>query len=306
VRSRPLPSPERTESQQVDTHAGSTDDPGLEAQAWDVALGNGTPYRAVVTRLETQDETTGSSRPHPVIPGYFETEGERRDLVAKLFNESAPHYDHINRGMSLGTGHRYRRQALVRARLRKGMKLLDVGCGTGVIAGHARDIVGAEGEVVGVDPSEGMLAVARSEGRITSSHVGMAEDLPIEDRRFNMVSMGYALRHVNDLKTAFEEYLRVLRPGGTVLILEITPPRSRMAFMMLKAYLRLVVPTFTRVTTRSRSAQELMSYYWETIEHCVPPESILDAMQAAGFKNVNRNIELGVFSEYTGQRPLEG
>lgn len=254
--------------------------------------------------IETSEDSA-TKRPHPVIPGYFETEEERRALVSRLFNESAPHYDRINRGMSLGTGHRYRRQALIRARLRRGMKVVDVGCGTGVIAGHARDIVGEGGEVVGVDPSEGMLAVAKEQGRITSSHVAGGDALPLPDRHFNMVTMGYALRHVNDLVTTFREYLRVLRPGGTVLILEITPPRSKLSHIMLKGYLRLVVPAFTLITTRSRSARELMSYYWETIEYCVPPEDILSAMREAGFRNVDRNVELGVFSEYTGQRPLE-
>jgi demethylmenaquinone methyltransferase/2-methoxy-6-polyprenyl-1,4-benzoquinol methylase len=255
--------------------------------------------------MTAEPEAQDSLAPHPVIPGYFESEKERRDLVEKLFNESATHYDHINRGMSLGTGHRYRRQALKRARLRRGMSLLDVGCGTGVIAGHARTIVGETGKVVGVDPSEGMLSVAKAEGRIDESHVAMAESLPVEDETFHMVTMGYALRHVDNLHTAFEEYFRVLRPGGTVLILEITPPRSKIAFHFLKAYLRILVPTLTRVTTRSQSAQELMSYYWETIEHCVPPRSIMDAMEATGFQKVNRHTELGVFSEYTGEKPYD-
>jgi demethylmenaquinone methyltransferase/2-methoxy-6-polyprenyl-1,4-benzoquinol methylase len=258
-----------------------------------------------VTNQIAESKSTEPLAPHPVIPGYFESETERRDLVDKLFNESAPHYDHINRGMSLGTGHRYRRMALRRARLRRGMSLLDVGCGTGVIAGHARKIVGETGKVVGVDPSEGMLAVARAEGRIDSSHVAMAEALPIEDGTFDMVTMGYALRHVDNLHTAFNEYYRVLRPGGTVLILEITPPRSKLAFHFLKAYLRIVVPTLTRVTTRSQSAQELMSYYWETIEHCVPPTSIMEAMEETGFEQVHRHTELGVFSEYTGRKPFD-
>ena len=258
-----------------------------------------------MTNHTAEPKTTEPLAPHPVIPGYFESETERRDLVDKLFNESAPHYDHINRGMSLGTGHRYRRMALRRARLRRGMSLLDVGCGTGVIAGHARKIVGETGKVVGVDPSEGMLAVARAEGRIDSSHVAMAESLPIDDATFDMVTMGYALRHVDNLHTAFNEYHRVLRPGGTVVILEITPPRSKLAFHFLKAYLRIVVPTLTRVTTRSQSAQELMSYYWETIEHCVPPMSIMEAMEATGFEQVHRHTELGVFSEYTGRKAFE-
>lgn len=261
--------------------------------------------RIVPSVLENTTEELDEKqlRPHPVIPGHFESEAERQQLVERLFNESAPYYDSINRYMSFGTGSRYRRTALLRAGLTEGMSLLDVGCGTGVIAGHARKIVGETGQVIGVDPSEGMLATARSRGRISTSHVGKAEALPVEDDTCDMLTMGYALRHVNDLHTAFREYRRVLRPGGTVLILEITPPRSRIAFRMLKTYLSNVVPAITRLTTRSFEARELMSYYWETIEHCVPPETILDAMREMGFENVKRYVVLGMFSEYTGERP---
>lgn len=265
-------------------------------------------FGLIVHRVLNNDENeVGDTQvaPHPVIPGYFESEAERREFLTKLFNESAPYYDRINRYMSFGTGSRYRRTALVRAGLKEGMSLLDVGCGTGVIGGHASRIVGESGQVIGVDPSEGMLATARSRGRITSSHVGKAEDLPIEDDSFDMVTMGYALRHVNDLHAAFKEYRRVLRPGGSVLILEITSPRSRLAFQMLKSYFCTVVPAITRCTTRDFEARELMSYYWETIEHCVPPDTILDSMREAGFKNVNRHVVLGMFSEYTGECPAE-
>ena len=241
--------------------------------------------------------------PHPVIPGYFENEDERRALLARLFDESAEFYDPINDRMSFGSGSRYRKQVLIKAGLRRRMSLLDVGCGTGVIAGHAREIVGPTGRVVGVDPSESMLAVARSKGRITESYVAKGESLPLEDSTFDMVTMGYALRHVNDLRQAFREYKRVLQPGGTVMILEITPPKSRVAYQFLKRYIRTVVPLITKLTTRSSGAHELMSYYWDTIELCVPPELILDTMRAVGFSDVQRNVVLGIFSEYSGTRP---
>jgi hypothetical protein len=87
--------------------------------------------------------------PHPVIPGYFENEDERRALLERLFNESAEYYDPINNRMSMGSGNRYRKQVLLNAGVKSGMSLLDVGCGTGVIAGHAREIVGSTGRVVG-------------------------------------------------------------------------------------------------------------------------------------------------------------
>lgn len=253
--------------------------------------------------MQVPEERTAP--PHPIIPGYFESEDERKVLLERLFSESAEHYDPINDRMSFGSGSRYRRQVLLKAGLRRGMALVDVGCGTGVIAGHARKIVGPRGRVVGVDPSEAMLSVARAKGRVTEFEVGKGEDLPLEDGSFDMLTMGYALRHVDDLRKAFSEYKRVLRPGGTMMILEITPPKSRIGFHLLKQYIRTVVPMITRFTTRSSGARELMSYYWDTIELCVPPESILEAMRDVGFTNVRRNVVLGMFSEYSGHRPTD-
>jgi len=179
------------------------------------------------------------------------------------------------------------------------MKLLDVGAGTGVIARAAQDQVGNQGDAVALDPSEGMLEVARNRG-VEQTVEAHGERLPFPDGRFDMLTMGYALRHVPDLNQTFSEYHRALAAGGKVLVLEITPPKSRLGHAVLKFYLRRVVPLIARVFRRSRDAQVLMHYYWETIEKCVPPEKILEALHKAGFENVQRHVIFGIFSEYSG------
>jgi demethylmenaquinone methyltransferase/2-methoxy-6-polyprenyl-1,4-benzoquinol methylase len=127
------------------------------------------------------------------------------------------------------------------------------------------------------------------------------ESLPFSDARFDALSMGYALRHVSDLLAAFREYHRVLRPGGRLLILEISRPSSRPALWLARVYLKRVVPFVTRVGTGSASAQRLMDYYWETIERCVPPEAILDALRRSGFE-ATRRVQGGLLSEYVGTK----
>lgn len=240
--------------------------------------------------------------PHPVLTGYYRDEAERRQRVTQLFDASARHYDWINRMMSLGSGARYRRDALLRAGLVPGRKVLDVGAGTGVIALLAQDIVGEAGEVTAVDPSPGMLEVARTAG-VRHTVPGRAESLPFADARFDLLAMGYALRHVPDLHAAFAECLRVLQPGGKLLILEITRPRRGLGYRLLRFYLGTLVPWVTRLLRGSSEAQTLMRYYWETIEHCVPPLTILAALEVAGFVQVRRDVRLGIFSEYSALRP---
>ena len=240
--------------------------------------------------------------PHPLLGDYYADEAGRLAQVQRWFDASAGNYDWVNTFMSFGSGVYYRTDALRRLGLGPGERLLDCGSGTGVIAAIAQGIVGAAGLVVALDPSSGMLAQARGRG-VLNLVPGRAECLPFADASFDRLTMGYALRHVADLGATFREYRRVLAPGGSLLLLEITRPRSRFGSAALRLYMRTLVPLVARWFRRSRDTAALMRYYWDTIEHCVPPETILEALRAAGFEQVRRQAQLGVFSEYTAVRP---
>jgi len=240
--------------------------------------------------------------PHPVLTDYYDDESGRKEKVKELFDTTAGHYDWINKVMSFGTGENYRLEALERAGLAKGQRVLDIGCGTGVLARHEIDMVGPEGFVLGVDPSQGMLREAVNRG-VGSVAMGRGEKLPLTEQQFDVVTMGFALRHVADLKEAFTEYLRVLKPGGKVLLLEIAPPTSRIGYHAVKFYMKRVIPFITRLGTKDKNAQLLMTYYWDTVEQCVPPAGIIEALKEAGFEQVERKVLYGVFGEYSAKRP---
>jgi demethylmenaquinone methyltransferase/2-methoxy-6-polyprenyl-1,4-benzoquinol methylase len=161
--------------------------------------------------------------------------------------------------------------------------------------------VGRRGLVVALDPSLGMMSHAAHRG-VKHRVRGIAEALPFPGERFDRLTMGYALRHVADLRATFQEYRRVLKPGGKVLLLEITRPSSRLQHRLLKLYLGRIVPFLARFGRGGHASRELMEYYWDTIESCVPPEVILDALREAGFSNVERSVQNGILSEYTGVR----
>src|SRR5262245_32411470 len=167
---------------------------------------------------------TGSA-PHPVLTKYYERESDRRPFVSALFDNGAKHYDWINSLGSMGSGRFYRRWILTKTGLRPGMTLLDVATGTGLVAQAAAGILRESGAVVGLDPSIGMLRQAQKTLAIPLVQ-GRVEELPFATGRFDFLSMGYALRHMADLGVAFRQCLRVLKPGGRILILELTPPRS--------------------------------------------------------------------------------
>jgi len=92
-------------------------------------------------------------------------------------------------------------------------------------------------------------------------------------------------------------------PGGRACVLEITRPKGAIAHAFVKAYMRGFVPVLAKVFARHAETARLMRYYWDTIEACVPPESVLATLQAVGFAGAARHVELGIFSEYTGGKP---
>lgn len=235
--------------------------------------------------------------PHAPLPLYYGNEDEHQAFLRRIFDDTAPDYDRIERVLAFGSGPWYRRSALQRAGLRTGAEVLDVGIGTGLVAREALRLVGPSGRLVGVDPSAGMMKEIDLPG--VELVPGKAEALPRPDASSDFVSMGYALRHISDVAAAFGEFHRVLRPDGRVLVLEISKPRGRIGTGLLKAYMRAVVPLIARFIGRRHDTAELWRYYWDTIEACIPPEQVVQALRDAGFSDVRRHVELGVFSEYT-------
>jgi demethylmenaquinone methyltransferase/2-methoxy-6-polyprenyl-1,4-benzoquinol methylase len=239
-------------------------------------------------------------QPHAPLPQYYADAAERRQFLQQIFDDTAVDYDRIEALLAFGSGPWYRRQALARAGLARGMKVLDVGCGTGLLAREALTLIGPGGSLIGVDPSAGMMAQARIPG--AEFLQGRAEAIPLPDASVDFLSMGYALRHIDDLHVAFAEFRRVLRPGGRLLLLEITRPEGTLGRLALKAYMRTWVPLAARWVSRSgEKTSRLWRYYWDTIEACVEPAQVQAALAGAGLVDVRRHLELGLFSEYTAR-----
>jgi demethylmenaquinone methyltransferase/2-methoxy-6-polyprenyl-1,4-benzoquinol methylase len=239
--------------------------------------------------------------PLPAETRYWTRTDDRQRVVNALFDRSAEHYDRACGIMSLGSGQGYRREALDRAGLRPGMHVLDVGTGTGLLAREIVHLLGSSGRVVGLDPSWNMMAAGRRELNLRFVQA-LGERLPFPDMHFDFVTMGYALRHVHDFDQTFEEYRRVLKPGGRLLLLEITRPASTLGLTLARFYFGTVVPLVTRIGTGSANAAELMRFYWETIAQCVPPETVLASLERAGFAAPDRVVVHGIFSEYSAAR----
>lgn len=239
--------------------------------------------------------------PHKPLTDYYDTEQDRQAYLRKIFDETAPDYDRIESMLAWGTGTRYRRDALMRAGLKPGMKVLDVGVGTGLVAAQACLLTGDAALVTGVDPSPGMMAASKLPKTMALVE-GRAESLPFPDNHFDFLCMGYALRHISDLSVAFAEFQRVLKPGGRLCVLEITQAKGPFGRWLLKTYMRGVIPLLTRFVAGQKKTTTMWRYYWDTIEACAPPERVMATLAAAGFTGVRQQLELGIFSEYTATK----
>ena len=248
------------------------------------------------------EEQPGLLRPQALIASYYADPAGRLSHARDLFNRTAQHYDPVNRLFSLGSGAWYRRRCLRRAGLRPGQQVVDVAVGTGLLAREALTVTGDRSAVLGVDVSEAMLAIARRNLGIALVQ-GAAEALPLADGVADFVTMGYALRHVADLVATFREALRVLRPGGTLLLLEISTPRRRLSRALASSYIGGLVPLLSRLMTRDPRAHALLRYHWETIVNSVPPESVMHALTDSGFGDVICTTELDLFRCYVGRKP---
>lgn len=244
-------------------------------------------------------ENPEAGAPHAPLLGYYAEAQARAGFVRSLFDRTAPSYDRINAVLSFGSGGWYRRNALRRAGLRPGDRMLDVAVGTGLVAREGLALLGRPQNVIGLDLSLGMLLEARRALPVPLLQ-SRAEELPLADASVDFVSMGYALRHVTDLGVLFAEFRRVLRPGGRVLVMEIARPESRLGYALAKAYVGRVVPALSRLL--GRDSRTLMRYYWDTIDACVPPAEILRQLDAAGLADVACETQLGTFRAYTARR----
>ena len=243
----------------------------------------------------------GQFPPHVPLTEYYQDPAQRQDYVQDLFNKSAHHYDTVEK-IFLNGGVHYRRMSLRFNGLKPGMKVLDVAVGTAAVSMGAAKIVGPQGLVIGIDPNPSMLREARKKVDIPLLR-GVAQALPVKSDYFDFVTMGIALRHVPDLQHAFSEYCRVLKPGGTLWVLESHVPQKGIGHQLTRFVWAKAIPGLTYLATRSRDAKELMDYYWDTIDQCVPPAQVVEAMYAGGFVSARSKLVVpGAFCEYIGKK----
>ena len=180
-------------------------------------------------------------------PGGVRAGTLEEDQVRRMFDRIAGVYDAMNSVMSAGLHHEWRRRAADVAALSPGDRALDVATGTGDLAIELRRRVGPEGEVVGSDFSEAMLARARTKAPDMRWESANALDLPYPDDSFQAATVGFGARNFSDLRGGLAEMERVVSPGGRVVVLEFTTPQRPPLSWFFSAWFDRAVPVLGRL-----------------------------------------------------------
>jgi demethylmenaquinone methyltransferase / 2-methoxy-6-polyprenyl-1,4-benzoquinol methylase len=212
--------------------------------------------------------------------------------VNSMFDRIAARYDLLNSVMTAGLHHRWRERAADRAGLGAGDSALDVCCGTGDLALELGSRVAPGGHVVGCDFSEPMLDLAREKA---TGRAGVrfewadALELPYDAERFDAVTVGFGVRNLSDLDRGLREMARVLRPGGRLVVLEITQPTRPPLSTFFSLWFDRIVPLLGALTPDP----EAYGYLPESVRDFPSPEGLAEKMDAAGLRRIHWTILAG-------------
>jgi demethylmenaquinone methyltransferase / 2-methoxy-6-polyprenyl-1,4-benzoquinol methylase len=214
--------------------------------------------------------------------------------VRAMFDRIAVIYDRLNSVMTAGLHHHWRARAVELAAVAPGDRVLDVATGTGDLALALAARVGPDGEVVGSDFSERMLSLARakatgSRGGAVRFELGNALHLPYQDESFDAATVGFGARNFSDLAMGLREMVRVVRPGGSVVVLEITTPRRPPLSTFFSLWFDRVVPLLGRVAGDA----DAYNYLPQSVRRFPGPEALAGLMWDAGLRDVRYVLTAG-------------
>ena len=234
-----------------------------------------------------------------------EQEVEFAGQVRGMFDRIAGVYDVMNTAMTAGLHHAWRERAADRAELAPGDVALDACCGTGDLSFALARRVEPDGRVIGSDFSERMLDLARAKAGERGAGAVRFEwqdalDLSYDDASFDAVTVGFGVRNLADLGRGVRELTRVLKPGGRLVILEITNPTRPPLSFFFSLWFDRIVPALGMLA----GDREAYSYLPESVKRFPPPEGLALLMDRAGLERIRYTVLAGgIIAIHSGARP---
>lgn len=231
---------------------------------------------------------------------------ERSSYVQDMFGRIAERYNLMNRLMTMGQDMRWRRFVVDKAQLPANGSLLDLATGTGDIAFEVRKQQ-PSAQVVGADFAIPMMRVGQHLPRGTEVQWTAADaiDLPYRSESFDAVASGYLVRNVIDIPRSLTEQMRVLKPGGRIVILDTSPPPHNIMRPFIIFYLRFIIPILGRIIG-GPSAADAYTYLPESTQAFKTPQELAEIMRSVGYENVAyKTFMFGTMAVHWGDKPSQ-
>lgn len=255
---------------------------------------------------------TPSSSPHQDRPVWTDDNlaqphavADKASRVQAMFSAIAPSYDLNNRLHSLGRDQAWRKSAVKLAGVKTGEVVLDVACGTGDLAMAFARATPAPSRVIGVDFTYNMLTIARQKATDVKASVpltyqlGDAMQLPIASASVDVVSIAFGIRNVSSPAAAMAEFVRVLRPGGRVIVLEFSLPTNPVLLGLYNFYFRHIMPRTAALIAGDRSGA--YDYLPQSVNTFITRDQMIQMMQDAGLSDTcAKPLTLGICVAYRG------
>lgn len=241
-----------------------------------------------------------------VVP-YKDKDTSKREQVAEMFDNISPKYDLLNHVLSGGIDILWRKKAIRQLKPMQPKTILDIATGTGDFAIEALAL--KPERIVGVDISEGMLAVGRTKMKargldsVIELRQGDSERLPFKDNEFDAVIVSFGVRNFENLLVGLTDMQRVTRSGGTCVVLEFSNPRAFPFKQLYGFYSGTILPLIGRLVSKDASAY---TYLPESVQAFPDGPDFLRIFEAAGFTNTKWiPLTFGVASIYIGQKATQ-
>jgi demethylmenaquinone methyltransferase/2-methoxy-6-polyprenyl-1,4-benzoquinol methylase len=235
-----------------------------------------------------------------VVP-YKNDKATKKAQVARMFDAISGKYDFLNHFLSLGIDIRWRKKAIRLLADGKPNYILDVATGTGDFAIEALKL--NPDKIIGVDISEGMLEIGRKKMKANGYESTIelmsadSENLPFEENKFDAVIVAFGVRNFENLEKGLTEMLRVIKPGGRVVVLEFSKPRLFPLKQLYSFYFKFILPKIGRLFSKDSSAY---TYLPESVQAFPDGDDFLSILSKLGYKNAScQSLTFGISSLYT-------
>lgn len=242
---------------------------------------------------------------HDTVVPFKDSELSKKEQVASMFDSIAYRYDFLNRFLSAGIDIRWRKKALKLLVADHPQTILDVATGTGDFAIMANSILSPK-KIIGIDISNGMLEFGRKKiEKLGLTHTitlenGDSETINYPDATFDAVTVAFGVRNFQNLEKGLAEIKRVLKPGGKLIVLEFSKPKTFGVSFVYSLYMKIVAPNMGKLFSKNKSAY---AYLDESIRKFPERKNFTAVMEGLGYKNsFFKPLSLGICCMYCGEK----